>query len=150
MNPRIPMRRLFALSLGLAGLAAAAEPVKTNALLPEDRVIFPQPEQAAGITVAAMFKSDEVISQVVQGNWVRSQHLITYEVLGEKNEQVGKELKFICHDGNPAPESGIRVRKVPWPFKGGSMTFTLSKDESCAYMSYFNILRYEPLLREAK
>ena len=144
------MRLIFACFLGLAGLAVAAEPLKTNARLPEDGIIFPQPGKAEGITVAAMFKSDEVISQVVQGNWVRSQHLITYEVLGEKTEDTGKELKFICHDSNPAPESQIRAKKVPWPFHGGSMTFTLSKDESCAYMPYFNILRYEALLRDAK
>ena len=144
------MKRLFACFLALAGLAAGAEPLKTNAKLPEDQLIFPQPEQAEGIKVEAMFKSDEVISQVVQGNWIRSQHLITYEVLVNKDSPVGKELKFICTDSNPTVESGIRLKKVPWPFDGGSMTFTLSKDESCAYMPYFNILRYEPLLRETK
>lgn len=144
------MRRLIACFLGLASLAAAAEPSKTNAKLPEDALIFPLPEQADGLKVEAMFKSDEVISKVIQGNWVRSQHLITYEVLVDQEGSVGKELKFICTDSNPAPESGIRVKKVPWPFNGGSMTFTLSKDESCAYMPYFNILRYEPMLRETK
>lgn len=144
------MRHLLACLLGLVAIATAPEPLKTNASLPEDRIIFPQPEQAEGIKVEAMFKGDEVISEVLQGNWIRSQHLITYEVLADGKGPIGKELKFLCTDRKPAPDSGIRIKKVPWPFSGGSMTFILSKDEACAYMPYFNILRYEPLLRETK
>lgn len=144
------MKRLLACLLGLAGIAAAAEPLKTNARLPEDQIVFPQPEEAKGIAMEAMFKSDTVISEVIQGNWVHSTHLLTYEVIGKKNEEVGAELKFICRDRNPAPESGIRLKKVAWPFNGGSMTFVLGKDDSCRHMNYFNILRYDPLLREAK
>ncbi|MCW1886738.1 hypothetical protein OKA04_18510 [Luteolibacter flavescens] len=127
----------------LSCLAFAAEPVKTTAGLPEDRIIFPQPDTAPELKVTATFKSDTVISTVQQGNWIRTEHLITYEITKPVPEYPHKELTFICRDQNPTPESGIMVKKVAWPFQKGEMTFSLAKDESVRKGSYFKIVRYD-------
>ena len=136
------MKALVLLPL-LSCLAFAAEPVKTNAKLPEDQIIFPPPETSANLKITAAFKSDTVVSEVVQGNWIRKEHLLTYEVTKPDPGFPHKELTFVCRDQNPAPKSGIKVKKVPWPFRGGSMTFALSRDESVQYEAYFSILRYD-------
>jgi hypothetical protein len=127
----------------LSCLAFAADPVKTNARLPDDQIIFPQPEAAPDLKVTATFKSDTAISEVVQGNWIRKEHLLTYEVTRPEAGFPHKELTFVCRDSNPTPESGIQVKKVAWPFRGGTMTFGLSRDKSVRHDAYFSIVRYD-------
>ena len=136
------MKALVLLPL-LSCLAFAADPVKTNARVPDDKIIFPPPEAAPDLKVTATFKSDTVISEVIQGNWVRTEHLVTYEVTNPEAGFPHKELTFVCRDSNPTPESGIQVRKVPWPFQEGSMTFSLSRDKSVRHTPYFSIVRYD-------
>ncbi|MCW1923300.1 hypothetical protein OKA05_12110 [Luteolibacter arcticus] len=137
--------KAFALLPLLSCLAFAAEPVKTNAQLPEDQIIFPQPETAEGVKITASLKSDTVVSEVIQGNWIRTEHLLTYEVTKADAGFPHKELTFVCRDQNPTPESGIMVKKVPWPFQKGSMTFSVSRDESVRHTPYFNIARYDAI-----
>ncbi|HEY1121645.1 MAG TPA: hypothetical protein VGE67_08600 [Haloferula sp.] len=127
----------------LSCLAFAADPVKTNARLPDDRIIFPQPEAAPELKVTATFKSDTVVSKIEQGNWIHTEHLLTYEVTKPTDGFPHKELTFVCRDSNPTPESGIRLKKVAWPFHGDSMTFALSRDESVRHDAYFSIVRYD-------
>jgi hypothetical protein len=136
------MKALALLPL-LSCLAFAAEPVKTNAKLPQDQLIAPPPEAATTLKITATLKSDTVVSEVVQGNWIRTEHLLTYEVSKPDAGFPHKELTFVCRDQNPAPLSGIKVKKVAWPFREGAMTFALSRDESVQYDAYFNILRYD-------
>lgn len=138
------MKALVLLPL-LSCVAFATEPVKTNAKLPEDQIIAPPPETVPDLKVTATFKSDTVVSEVVQGNWIRTEHLLTYEVTKPAEGSPHKELTFVCRDQNPAPLSGIKVKKVPWPFREGAMTFALSRDESVLYEPYFNIRRYDPV-----
>ena len=49
----------------------------------------------------------------------------------------------MCRDSNPTPESGIQVKKVAWPFRGGTMNFGLSRDKSVRHDAYFTIVRYD-------
>jgi hypothetical protein len=130
----------------LSCLALAADPVKTNARLPDDKIIFPPAEAAEGLKVTGALKSDTVVSQVVQGNWIRTEYLVTYDVTEADDAFPHKELTFVCRYSNPTPESGIRVRKVPWPFRKGSMTFTLTRDTSVRHDAYFNIVRYDAVV----
>jgi hypothetical protein len=136
------MKTLALLPL-LSCLALAADPVKTNARLPDDQIIFPPAETAPELKITATFKSDTVVSKVIQGNWIRTEHLLTYEVTKPEASFPHKELTFVCRDSNPAPESGIQVKKVAWPFRGGSMTFGLSRDKSIRHEAYFNIVGYD-------
>jgi hypothetical protein len=135
--------KLPALLTLLPCLALAAGPVKTNARLPQDEVIFPQPEIKGEVTVTAKLKGDRIVSEVAQGNWVKSEHVLTYEVTEAAAGFPHKDLIFICRDTNPDPESGIRVKKVAWPFVEGSMTFHLAPDASVRHLAYFDITRYD-------
>lgn len=127
----------------LSSLAFAADPVKTNARLADDKIIFPQPKEAPDLKVTATFKSDTVVSEVVQGNWIRTEHLVTYEITKPEAGFPHKELTFVCRDSTPTPDSGIQVKKVAWPFREGSMTFGLSRDKSVRHDAYFSIVRYD-------
>lgn len=138
-----PMKLLFVLLALLPCFALAKDPVKTNARLPEDQIIFPQPEIAGEVMVTAKLKSDRIISAVAQGNWVRSEHVLTYEVTEAAAGFPHKELVFVCRDTNPDPGSGIKVKKVAWPFIDGSMIFHLAPDASVKHVAYFNITRYD-------
>jgi len=130
-------------SLLLAGMALAAEPVKTTAKLPEDSIILTGPERDGELKVTGKFKSDTVISEIVQGNWIRTEHLVTYELSAPGDSFPHKELSFTCRDSSPSPESGIMLKKAAWPFREGSMTFWLDRDELVRHTAYFNIFRYE-------
>jgi hypothetical protein len=138
------MKALALLPL-LSCLAFAADPVKTNAKLPDDQIIAPPPETTPDLKITAILKSDTVISEVVQGNWIRTEHLLTYDVTKLEAGFPHKELTFVCRDQNPTPGSGIKVKKVPWPFHEGTMTFAMCRDESVQHEAYFSILRYDPV-----
>ncbi|MEK7952643.1 hypothetical protein [Luteolibacter soli] len=138
------MKALALLPL-LSCLAFAADPVKTNAQLPEDKIILAKAETAGEQKVTATFKSDVVLSTVIQGNWIRTEHLVTYDVTGADAGFPLRELIFVCQDSNPTPESGIRARKVPWPFREGAMTFDLSRDKSVRHEAYYSIIRHAPV-----
>jgi hypothetical protein len=138
-----PVMKALVLLPFLSCLAFAAEPVKTNARTTDDKIIFPPPEAAEGLKVTADFKSDTVVSEVIQGNWIRTEYLVTYEVTEADDAFPYKELTFVCRYSNPTPESGIRVKKVPWPFRKGTMTFTLTRDQSVRHEAYFSIVRYD-------
>lgn len=137
------MKVLLVLLTLLPCFALAEEPVKTNARLPEDQIIFPQPEIAGGIKITAKLKSDRIVSEIAQGNWVRSEHVLTYEVTEAAAGFPHKELVFVCRDTNPDPGSGIKVKKVAWPFTDGSMIFHLAPDASVKHVAYFDITRYD-------
>ena len=138
-----PMKLLLFLLTLFPCLALAADPVKTNARLPEDQIIFPQPGIAGEVKVTAKLKSDRIVSVIAQGNWVRSEHVLTYEVTGAAAGFPHKELVFVCRDTNPDPDSGIMVKKVAWPFTEGRMTFHLAPDASVKHVAYFDITRYD-------
>ncbi len=133
---------LFLLTL-FPCVALAEEPVKTNARLPEDQIIFPQPEIAGEVKFTARLKSDRIVSVIAQGNWVRTEHVLTYEVTKAAAGFPHKELIFVCRDTNPDPGSGIKVKKVAWPFTDSSMIFHLAPDASVKHIAYFNITRYD-------
>ena len=139
-----PMKPLILLLALLPCLSPAADPVKTNARLPDDQIIFPQPGIEGEVKVNATLKSDRIVSKIAQGNWVRSEHVLTYEVTEAAAGFPHKELVFVCRDTNPDPESGIKVKKVAWPFVEGGMTFHLAPDASVRHLAYFNITRYDP------
>lgn len=138
-----PMKLLLFLLTLLPGFVLGTDPVRTNARLPEDEIIFPQPEGKGEVTVTATLKSDRTLSEIAQGNWVRSEHALTYEVTDAAPGFPHKELVFVCRDTNPDPGSGIKVKKVAWPFVKGSMTFHLAPDASVQHVAYFNITRYD-------
>ena len=138
-----PMKLLLVLLAFLPCLAPAGEPVKTNARLPEDQIILPQPEITGEVKVTAKLKSDRIISAIAQGNWVRSERVLTYEVTEAAAGFPQKELVFVCRDMNPHPDFHIRAKKLAWPFVQGSMTFRLARDASVTHVAYFNITRYD-------
>lgn len=124
----------------------AGEPVKTNSKLPEDSIIHPLPAALASQKVTAVFREDKVLSEVIQGDWIRSEHLLIYEITSGGDASTGRELRFICRDTNPAPESGIRLKRLPWPFKkDSSMSFWLKRDESCSYTAFYGIEGYQEM-----
>jgi hypothetical protein len=138
-----PSMKALALLPFLSCLAFAAEPVKTNARLPDDKIIFPPAETAPYEKITAAFKSDTVVSQIIQGNWISTEHLITYEVTKPAAGFPHKELTFVCRDRTATKESGIMEKRVPWPFRKRTMTFAVTRDQSVRHEAYFNIFGYD-------
>lgn len=75
---------------------------------------------------------------------VFSSHYImpSYAVSQRNSEYPHKEITFIAEDHWPAKGSGIMIKRLPWPFHEGEMTFYLEKDTTCNYTEFFKILSY--------
>ena len=142
------MKRLFiaAVLLSLATLAFCQQSaeVLTNALLPHDARIWPLPKPADAIVVEAVKDSDKEILRVRQGCWILSEKLITYHVRKvSAGKYPYKSLIFVCQSRRPTPESGIKLKALPWPFRDkGTKTFYLHKDSECKATEYYNIVSY--------
>ena len=67
---------------------------------------------------------------------------MSYSVSEQALEYPHKEITFIAEDKWPAEGSGIKVKKLSWPFRRGSLTFMLEKDPTCDYIEFFKILSY--------
>jgi len=138
------MKSLFIFTfLAIALTSFAGGEIATNAALPENKLIWPLPklDVADLITVEARFAGQKEICAFVQGNWITTMYLVKYAVSdGEKFP--GKEISFVAQDVSPARESGIMVKKLPWPFHEGTLTFYLEKDRESKISEFFRILSY--------
>ena len=139
-EPSMKALLLFAL---LSGLALAVDPVVTNARLPDDKPISTQPQTAPDLKITAKFKTDTVASEIVQGNWVSTEHVLTYEITEPVAGFPHKELLFVCRHQHASPDSGIREKRAPWPFREGKMTFAVFQDATVRHTAYFDIFRYD-------
>ena len=122
----------------------AADDIHTTAALPENKQIWPLPKLDIPdlITVKADFKDQKTIFSYTQGNWRTEVYLVSYSVSQQDSEYPHKEITFIAEDKWPAEGSGIKVKKLYWPFRKGSLTFMLEKDTTCDYSDFFKILSY--------
>ena len=94
----------------------------TTAKLPNNQLIWPLPslpEIEEGILVYGKFIESVTILIVNQGNWAEHTYYVRYEVTTPNPEYPHKEISFIVKRGWPTPESGIRVKAMAYPFKGG-------------------------------
>ena len=117
----------------------------TNARLPEDQQIWPMPDLEPNkeiLDVKAEFVEAKEVLSVSQGNFRQVTYAVRYKLI-EKHEAFPKgELRFIVQDSFPTEASGIRVKRVPFAFRAGKMTFHLQKDDRVKHMDFFGIVAY--------
>ncbi len=138
------MKSLFIFTfLAVALTSFAGGKIATNAALPGNKLIWPLPKLDVGdmVTVEARFAGQEEICAFVQGNWVTTMCLVKYAV-SEEGKVPSKEIRFVAEDTSPTKESGIMVKKLPWPFREGTLTFYLEKDRGSKTSEFFRILSY--------
>lgn len=123
----------------------AVDDFQTTAALPDNKQIWPLPtlDSPNLIRVEAEFKDQNNICSYTQGNWRTEVYLVSYTVSQKNSEYPHKDITFIAQDRWPAKGSGIKVKKLYWPFRQGSLTFILEKDTKCDYTDFFNILSYD-------
>lgn len=122
--------------------AASPNRMAVNAKLPEDRLIHSVVKGDDGRLVSAVFKSEEEVFSVTQGNWRRVVKLITYKFSEKLEGFPTGELTFICEDAYPVEGSRIKTKRAPWPFKPGEMVFTLVRDPASKLMPFYVISSY--------
>jgi len=140
------MKPLFlAFLLAMSPSILTADDFKTTAALPDNKQIWPLPKLDIPnlISVKAEFKSQQEILSFTQGNWRTEVYLVSYTVSQQNSEYPHKEITFIAEDQWPAKGSGIKVKKLYWPFRKGSLTFLLERDTMCDYTEFFKILSYD-------
>jgi len=135
---------IVALLLAMNASTLFASDVHTTATLPDNTQIWPLPKLDIPnlISVIAEFKDQKNICSYTQGNWRTEVYFVSYTVSQQKSEYPHKEITFIAEDKWPAEGSGIKVKKLYWPFRKGSLTFILEKDTTCEYTEFFKILSY--------
>ena len=118
---------------------------KTNSYLESDKFIWPIPKiEKTSTTIFAnsQFISSKVIFSVEQGNWINKTYLIEYKVL---NNDLIKNITFICKDSWPTKESGIILKKLPNPFVKGKMEFIIEPDSFVRHRPYYKIISYHKI-----
>ena len=134
---------LILVLLGSTTFAATGERFLTTAKLPQDSIIWPLVETNAPIEIECTYISETSLARIAQGNWERTDKLITYDVTDViKGTFPHKQLIFLCSERWPTKESGIMLKALAWPFREGTKTFYLEKDDDCRTVDYFNITAY--------
>jgi len=134
---------LCLMSLAVGKEAGESIEISTQAKLPNDSLIWPLPQSEGAIVVEASFDSEKALLKVRQGNWMRTERLITYNITKVVNGNYPfKTLVFVCKEKWPTKESRIEIEALPWPFRKGTKTFYLKKDDECKYTDYYEILSY--------
>jgi hypothetical protein len=91
---------------------------ETNACLKNDDLIWPPSKERGDTTLKARFKEQVELQKIKDGDWYRYLYKITYDNIEVINGQwKHPELTFLCKDTWPTEESGIKVKKLPWPFR---------------------------------
>jgi len=91
---------------------------ETNAYLENDELIWPPSDKKGDVTLKGRFKEQVELQKIKDGDWYRYLYKITYDEIEVVNgEWKYQELSFLCKDTWPTEESGIMVKKLPWPFR---------------------------------
>lgn len=141
------MKPLCIFVLALAAISAksfAVDDIQTTAALPDNKQIWPLPKLDIPdlISVKVTFKEQKEICSYTQGNWRTEVYLVSYTVSEQNTKYPYKEVSFVAEDKWPAKGSGIKVKKLYWPFRKGELTFYLERDTECNYTEFFKILSY--------
>jgi hypothetical protein len=130
--------------LAMSAPLFGVDEVQTTAALPDNKQIWPLPKFDIPdvIRVKAEFKEQKEICSYTQGNWRTEVYLVTYTVSQQNTKYPHQEVTFIAEDKWPAKGSLIKVKKLYWPFRKGTLTFILEKDMDCDYTDFFKILSY--------
>ena len=138
----IPIFLILAL-FGFTTFAATEDRALTTAKLPQDSIIWPLVETNAPIAIECTYISKTTLARIAQGDWERTFMLITYDVTNvTRGSYPHKQLIFLCSERWPTKESGIMLKTLASPFREGTKTFYLEKDEACRTAEYFNITAY--------
>ena len=139
------MTKLLTIFFTIFPLIVLADNVDTNAHLPDDRQIWPIPKIELGpntVKVEATFLEQKKLLAYNQGNWRKDIYLVTYK-LNKTDERFSDDvIVFIARDSVPAEGSGIKVKKLAWPFRKGDKTFFLEPDENVGFRNFFRIVSY--------
>ena len=129
-------------------LVSAVETIQTNSKLPENRVLWPMPEERENaLVVDATFVSETEVSSIAQGNWRKVIKLVTYQATDSFEGSPDGRIVFVVEDAFPMEGSRIKVKRLPWPFHTGKMRFFLKRDEACLLKPFFKISAYQTIGR---
>ncbi len=97
-------------------------PQAVNADLPDKTPIYfdKKPQDNADIGLLARIEEVRQYATEVNGDWENHWYFIRCSILQNTlGKYKDKELVFICYDAWPTPESGIKLKKVPFPYLTG-------------------------------
>ena len=94
------------------------------------------------IKVEATFLEQKKLLAYNQGNWRKDIYLVTYKLKKVDERFPDGILVFIARDSMPAKGSGIRVKKLAWPFKKGDKTFFLEPYKNVKFRKFYQIVSY--------
>lgn len=106
-------------------------PVAVNAVLPSDLPIYEyKPVETSGPSIAvvvAKVRTQEEFAKRVEGKWETHWYIVTVDVIAVETGSWGpKEMRFVVKDHWPTPDSGITLKKLPWPYRAGvNFAFTI-------------------------
>jgi len=115
-----------------------------NAELPDDKLIWPPYRGDGKVELYANFSDQKLVKRSTEGDYHHMLYQITYEVEKVRRGRFkDKKLVFYCKDKWPTKESGIRVKKLIWPFiKDSTFLFKLKKKgENFTIIGYTAIIR---------
>ena len=91
---------------------------ETNAWLENDELIWPPSDKKGDVRLKGRFKEQVELQKIKDGDWYRYLYKITYDDIEVVHgEWKHRELSFLCKDIWPTEESGIMLKKLPWPFR---------------------------------
>jgi hypothetical protein len=132
---------ISALSIYTAFSAIASTQVIAS--LPQGRPIFGSPPDVSkATTVYGSFKDQKELRRIVSGNWATVTYRVVY-ITESQPEFPYSEMSFTVEDTIPTKASGMGAKKPAWPFKEGSMVFSVVKDKDYGSPAFFRILFYK-------
>ncbi len=104
-----------------------------NCVLPEGGSPFMY-SRPGDTTVVGYFRRAMQYAKIRRGNYDNFWYRVAYDVLKvERGRWKDKDLRFVCVDRSPTPESGIMLKKGRFPFRMGTVhAFSLNTSASPA------------------
>jgi len=91
---------------------------ETNACLENDDLIWPASNKKGDVTLKGRFKEQVELQKIKDGDWYRYLYKITYDDIEVMHgEWKDRKLSFLCKDTWSTEDSGIKLKKLPWPFR---------------------------------
>lgn len=93
-------------------------PVPVNAFL-EGNIpsSYPYSEEKADVELLVYIKEIDQYSTEIKGDWMTYRYLVKCDVIEiTVGQWADKELRFVCYDRWPTPESGIMLGKLPFSY----------------------------------
>jgi hypothetical protein len=135
-------------------------PKAVNAAIDPNDFMWQGPDRMVGgdtVVIARCRGADEYAVTSARKNWLNHWYLVTMDVLAvDRGTWTDKEVNLVYLDVWPTPESGIMVKKPPFPFgpgyvfalalKTSEKPATLVASERRSYVAPYGPLKHYPLI----